>query len=114
MTVTDKAIVSKVREIIKSDGSYTIRDIAKAFSIGLLRMNIILMPILKVRKISARWLAHILTDDQIQVRLQTAKQLLKMFPQFSQFSRTQFANIVTDDKTWAHYFEPIRKIGNSI
>lgn len=114
MTVTDKAIVSKVREIIKSDGSYTIRDIAKAFSIGLLRMNIIFMRILKVRKISARWLAHILTDDQIQVRLQTAKQLLKMFPQSSQFSRTQFANIVTDDKTWAHYFEPIRKIGNSI
>lgn len=114
MTVTDKAIVSKVREIIKSDGSYTIRDIAKAFSIGLLRMNIIFMRILKVRKISARLLAHILTDDQIQVRLQTAKQLLKMFPQFSQFSRKQFANIVTDDKTWAHYFEPIRKIGNSI
>lgn len=80
MTVTDKAIVSKVREIIKSDGSYTIRDIAKAFSIGLLRMNIIFMRILKVRKISARWLAHILTDDQIQVRLQTAKQLLKCFP----------------------------------
>lgn len=116
MTVRDKAIVSKVREIIESDGSYTIRDIAKAFSIVLLRMNIIFMRILKVRKISARWIAHILTDDQIQVRLQTAKQLhvLKIFPQFSQFSRTQFANIVTDDKTWAHYFEQIRKIGNSM
>lgn len=100
MAVIDKAIVSKVREILESDGSYTIRDITKAFSIVPLRMNIIFMRILKVKKISARWIAHILTDDQIQVRLQTAKQLLKMF--------------VTDDKTWAHYFEPIRKIGNSI
>lgn len=87
-----------------------IRDIAKAFSIVFLWVDFIFMRILKVRKMSARWIAQILTDDQIQVRLQTAKQLLNMFPQFSQFSRTQFANIVTKDKTWAHYFESIRKI----
>lgn len=114
MTVTDKAIVSKVREIFESDGRYTIRDIAKAFSIVLLRVDFIFMCISKVRKMSARWIAQILTDDRIQVRLQTTKQLLKMFPQFIQFSRTQFVNIVTSDKTWVHYFEPIRKIGNSI
>lgn len=66
--------------MIESDGRYTIRDIAKAFSIVLLRVDIIFMHILKVRKISARWIAQILTDDQIQVRIQTAKQLLKCFP----------------------------------
>lgn len=62
MTVTDKAIVSKVREMIESDGRYTIRDIAKAFSIVLLWVDFF-MRILKVRKMSARWIAQILTDD---------------------------------------------------
>lgn len=59
------------------------------------------MRILKVRKIPARWIPHILKDDQIQVRLQTAKQLLNMFPQFSQ---KQFANIVTGGETWVQYW----------
>ena len=77
-----------------------IRDIAKAVGISLSRVHFIL----KVRKISARWIPHILTDDQKQVQVQTAKQLLKMFPKFNQ---RQFANIVTGDKTWVHYFEPV-------
>jgi hypothetical protein len=40
--------------------------------------------------ISARWLPHILSNDQIRVRVQTAKQFFKMFPNFSQ---RQIANI---------------------
>ena len=34
-----------------------------------------------------------------------------MFPNFNQ---RQFANIVTGDETWVHYFEPVRKVGNKI
>ena len=57
--------------------------------ISLSRVHFILKRILKVRKISARWIPHILTDDQKRVRVQTAKQLLKMFPKFNQ---REFAN----------------------
>lgn len=74
-------------------------------------MHFILKRILKVRKISARWIPHILTDGQKKVRIQTAKRLLKMFPNFNQ---RQFANIVTGDETWVHYFEPVRKVGNKL
>lgn len=111
VTVSGKTNVSKVKEIIESDGRYTIRDIAKAVGISLSRVHFILKRILKVRKISARWIPHILTDDQKKVRVQTAKRLLKMFPNFNQ---RQFANIVTGDETWVHYFEPVRKVGNKI
>ena len=64
VTVTDKTNVSKVKEIIESDGWHTIRDISKAVGISLSRVHFILKRILKVRKISARWIPHILTDDQ--------------------------------------------------
>lgn len=33
---------------------------------------------------------------------------------FLKFNQRQFANIVTGDKTWAYYFEPVRKIGDII
>lgn len=63
-------------------------------------MYFILKHILKVRNIYARWIPHILTDDQKWVRERTVKQLLKMSPKFNQ---GQFAIIVTCDKTWVHY-----------
>ena len=40
-----------------------------------------------------------------------AKKLLQMFPKYD---KKQFANVVTGDETWVHYFEPIRKVSNKI
>ena len=103
--------VSKVRQIIERDGRYTIRDIAKAVGISLSREHFILKRVLKVRKISARLIPRLLTDEQNRVRVQTAKRLLKTFPTCNQ---RQFANIVPGDETWLHYFETVRKFGNKI
>ena len=72
VTATGKTNVSNVREIIENDGRYMIHDIAKAVGISLLRVYLILKRILKVRKNSARWIPHLLTDEQ--KRIQTAKQ----------------------------------------
>lgn len=111
VTATGKSNVSKVRDMIETDGRHTIRDIARAVGISLSRTHFILKRILKVRKISARWIPHLLTDYQKRGRVKMAKQLLKKFPKFNQ---RQFANIVTGDETWVHYFEPVRKVGNKI
>ena len=40
-----------------------------------------------------------------------AKKLLQMFPKYD---KKQCANFVTDDETWVHYFEPVRKVSNKI
>lgn len=39
--------------------------------------------------------------------MQAAKQLKKVF----RIQSNTFFNIVTVDKTWVHYFEPVRKLG---
>ena len=84
VTATCKTNISKVREIIESDGRYMIREMAITIGISLSRVHIILKRILKVRKISARWIPHLLTDEQKRVRVQTTKQLLKKFAKFKQ------------------------------
>ena len=66
---------------------------------------------MKVRKISARWVPHLLTDEQKRQRVKVAKKLLQMFPKYD---KKQFANVVTGDETWVHYFEPVRKVSNKI
>ena len=73
-------------------------------------VHLILKKHLKVRKISARWVPHLLTDEQKRQRVKVAKKLLQMFPKYD---KKQFASVVTGD-AWVHYFEPVRKVSNKI
>ena len=56
-------------------------------------------------------MSHLLTDEQKRQRVKVAKKLLQMFPKYD---KKQFANVVTGDETWVHYFEPVRKVSNKI
>ena len=106
-----KEIVSKIKEIIEGDARFTVRDIARKVGISLSTVHLILKKHLKVRKISARWVPHLLTDEQNRQQVKVAKKLLQMFPKYD---KKQFANVVTGDETWVHYFEPVRKVSNKI
>ena len=46
-----------------------------------------------------------------EARVKVAKKLLQMFPKYD---KKQFANVVTGDETWVHYFEPVRMVSNKI
>ena len=106
-----KEIISKIKEIIEGDARITVRNIARKVGISLSTVHLILKKHLKVRKISARWVPHLLTDEQKRQRVKVAKKLLQMFPKYD---KKQFANVVTGDETWVHYFEPVRKVSNKI
>ena len=106
-----KEIVSIIKEIIEGDARFTFRDIARKVGISLSTVHLFLKKHLKVRKISARWVPHLLTDEQKRQRVKVAKKLLQMFPKYD---KKQFANVITGDETWVHYFEPVRKVSNKI
>ena len=106
-----KEIVSKIKEIIEGDARFTVRHIARKVGISLSTVHLILKKHLKVRKISARLVPHLLTDEQKRQRVKVAKKLLQMFPKYD---KKQFANVVTGDETWVHYFEPVRTVSNKI
>jgi histone-lysine N-methyltransferase SETMAR len=55
-------IVSKIKDIIKVDARFTVRDIARKVGISLSTVHFILKKHFKVRKMSARWVPHRLTD----------------------------------------------------
>ena len=74
-----KEIVSKVKEIIEGDARFTIRDIARKVVISLSTIHLILKKHLKVRKIFARWVPHLLTDEQKRQRVKVAKKMLQIF-----------------------------------
>ena len=84
-----KEIVSKIKKIIEGDARFTVRDIARKVGISLSTVHLILKKHLKVRKISASCVLHLLTDEQKRQRVKVAKQLLQMFPKYD---KKQFAN----------------------
>ena len=70
-----KEIVSKIKEIIEGDARFTVRDIARKVDISLSTIHLILKKHLKVGKISARWVPHLLTDEQKRQRVKVAKKV---------------------------------------
>ena len=74
-----KEIVSKLKEIIEGDARFTVRDIARKVGISLPTVHLILKKHLKVQKIFARWVPHLLTDEQNRQWVKVAKKMLQMF-----------------------------------
>ena len=106
-----KEIASKIKEITGGDARLTVRDIARKIGTSLSTVHLILKKHLKVRKIFARWVPHLLTDEQNRQRVKVAKKLLQMF---QTCDKKQFANVVTGDENWVYNFEPVRKLSNKI
>ena len=86
-------------------------NIARFVGISVGSVHAILKQILKVRRLTARWIPRLLTDEQRRQRVKTARELLKRYPKFD---KNVFNSFVTGDETWVHFFEPQRKINNKI
>ena len=106
-----KKIVVKVTNLVATDARFTTRHIAKCIGILVGAAHTILRRDLKMRRISTRWIPHLVTKEQKLARVRIAKQLLKQCPKYNNRS---FANIITGDETWVHFNEPKRKIQNKI
>ena len=72
-------------------------------------MQTILKKRLDLRKVCARWVPHLLTEEQKTQRLKCARELLKTYKGCN--SRV-ISNLLTGDETWVHMFEPQRRVDN--
>jgi hypothetical protein len=80
-----KEIVSKIKDIIERDARFKVRDIAQKVGISLSNVHFILKKHLKVRMISARWVPHLLTDEQ---KRQRPKSCFKCFQNMTKNKQT--------------------------
>ena len=108
---TSQKLVEKVTTLVATDARFTTRPIAKCVGISVGAAHTILRRDLRMRRISARWIPHLVTKEQKLARVRIAKQLLNQFPKYNNRS---FANIITGDETWVHFNKPKRKIQNII
>lgn len=103
VSATDAYHVQKVKEIIDSDRRMTCEDIAAEVDISVHSVHTILRQRLGMRKISARWVPHNLSEEQKHNRVQISKQLLQRY----ETEGDKFiSRIVAIDETWIRSYEP--------
>ena len=104
-----KMNVDAVKSMVTEDARYTVLDIAKSLRMSSGTVHQIRTKELNLQKISARWVSHLLTDEQKEKRVKLSKNLLK---KFKKCDKRKLCNLLTGDETWVYYFEPQRKVDN--
>ena len=85
------------------------RDIASCTGISEGSVQTILKKCLDLRKVCARWLPHLLTEEQKTQCLKCARELLKTYKGCKSLL---ISNLLKGDETWVHIFEPQRRADN--
>ena len=108
-TSVTKANIAAVKIVVEQDARLSVKEIASCTGMSEGSVQTILKKRLELSKVCARWVPHLLTKEQKTQRHKYAWELLKTYKGCN--SRV-ISNLLTDDETWVHMFEPQRRADN--
>ena len=92
--------------MVEQDARLSVKDIASCTGISEGSVQTILKKRLALRKVCARWVPHLLTEEQNTQRLKCARELLETYKGCNSWV---ISNLLTGNETWVHMFEPQRR-----
>ena len=101
--------IPAVKVLGEQDARLSVKDIASCTGISEVSVQTILKKRLDLRKVWARWVPHLLNEEQMTQRLKCARELLKTY---KGWNIRVISNLLTGDETWVHMFEPQRRVDN--
>lgn len=102
-TASDEDHVERVRDLVEKDRRLTCEEIASEIGISSFSVHAILRNHLHKRKIAAKWVPHVLNEEQRGNRVRICASHARRFRR----ERNSFLHrIVAGDETWARAFEP--------
>jgi len=104
-TSTAPEDITKVREAILADPRQTIHDVCEIVGLSYGVVQRILADNLNMRRISARFVPRLLSDDQKALRVSVCRELKQQARNDPIF----ISNIITADKTWVYGYDPETK-----
>ena len=109
VSVLTEKNVATVKTLIEEDARYTVQEIEELSGIHSSNVLKILREGLGLHKICARWVPHLLTDEQKQSRVRLASQVIE---KYDKCDPRRLEEIVTGDETWIYHFQPNSKAKN--
>ena len=111
VSVLTEKNIDTVKKLIEEDARYTVQEIEELSGIHSSSVLKILREQLGLRKICARWVPHLLTDEQKQSRVRLASQVIE---KYDKCDPRHLEEIVTGDETWIYHFQPDSKAKNKV
>ena len=96
---------------LEDDARCTVEEISSLCGINSSSVFQILTRVLKLRKVCARLIPCLLTEDQKRERVRIASELLDIYNNADQNSMNE---IVTGDETWVYFYKPDSKEKNKV
>lgn len=104
-TVRTEENIEKVRKLMNKDRRFKLREIAEETGLSYYSVFTIVHQDLLMKKVCARWVPRLLTEDNKLKRVRTSEQCLEMIRQDPDFYRS----FITMDETWLHHYTPESK-----
>lgn len=101
VTATSEEIIEKIHDMMLNDRRLKVREISEVMRISTERARQILVNVLGMSKVSARWIPHLLTQEQKHVQCQISRDFLA---RFEKYMPDFFRQFVTTDETYIHYY----------
>ena len=98
-------IIAKVRTIVRNNRRLIVREISDDCGISVGSCDAILTDDLHMKRVCAKFVPRLLTDDQREQRQKIAGDLLERSCEHVQFLK----NIVTGDESWVYGYDPETK-----
>ena len=103
--------VAAVKMLIEEDARYTMQEIEELSCIHSSSVLKILREGLGLHKTCARWVLHLLTEEQKQSQVRLASQVIE---KCNKCNPRHLEEIVTGDETWIYHFQPDSKAKNKV
>lgn len=102
VSASTEATVTAIQMRVEADRRVRIIDIAEEHDISFGTVQKIITEDLKMRKLCAKWIPHILTDEQKGLRMNLCSKHRRRFRR----NPSSLERIIAADETWVHCFEP--------
>jgi len=108
-TSTNDDHVERVRAVIRGNRRLTVREVADEVGISIVPCHQIFTEKLQMCCVSAKFVPHLLTDDQKENRVKISKELLANANGNVNFLK----NIIAGDETWVYGYDVETKVQSS-
>ena len=110
-SVSTEKNVATVKTLIEEDARYTMQEIEELSGIHSSSVLKILCERLRLSKICACWVPHLLTDGPKQSRVRLASRGIE---KYDKCDPCRLEEIVRGDETWIYHFQPDSKAKNKV
>ena len=102
--------VKSVSDAVNEDRHSTIRSMCEKLDLSYGTVQRILKNDLKMRRVSAKWVHHLLKDEEMAARVQESKRFLR---RWRKEGDAFLQRIITADETWVYFYDPGSKMQSS-